>query len=164
MNKVGKFHKVSRDIYAEAYQGDNLEQAYANISLPKRATTGSAGYDLVTPIPVNLKPGEEIIIPTGIRVEIADGWFLAVVPRSGLGFKFKFRLANTIGIIDSDYFHSDNEGHIMVKMRNEGDKDISLDAGDRFAQSIFLPHGITIDDDAEGVRNGGFSSTGLKSE
>lgn len=159
MNKfvVGKFHKVSKEQFIK----HAAESAYEYISKPKRATAGSAGYDLVTPIDIDLKPGEELVIPTGLRVEISDGWFLAIVPRSGLGFKFKFRLANTIGIIDSDYFYSDNEGHIMVKMRNEGSEPIKLNAGDRFAQSIFLPFGITSDDDADGVRNGGFSSTGL---
>ena len=86
---------------------------------------------------------------------------LKIYPRSGLGFKFRLQLNNTVGIIDSDYFGSDNEGHIFIKITNDSNenKTLSLKAGEGFAQGIFLPFGITTDDDADGVRNGGFGST-----
>ena len=79
-------------------------------------------------------------IPTGIRVEMNDGWVLAVFPRSSLGFKYRLQLNNTVGIIDSDYFFSDNEGHIFVKLTNDTkeDKTVELAEGAGFAQGIFL--------------------------
>ena len=100
-------------------------------------------------------------IPTGIRVEMLSDWVLKIYPRSGLGFNYRLGLDNTVGIIDSDYFYSDNEGHIMIKITNNSNegKFLKLNAGDRFAQGIFLEYGVTVDDNADGVRNGGFGST-----
>ena len=89
-------------------------------------------------------------------------WVLKLYPRSGLGFKFRLQLNNTVGIIDSDYYYSDNEGHIFAKITNDSkeNKEIVLKTGDGFMQGIFLEYGITVDDEAEGIRNGGFGSTG----
>ena len=138
-----------------------IQELYDDIKLPRRATSGSAGYDLFSPVWVELGPGEDFIFPLGIRCEIDDGWFLGVFPRSGLGFKYYTRLANTTGIIDSDYTKSDNEGHIMMKLRNESaDKILTINRGDAIAQAVFLPFGVTDDDDTNGIRNGGFGSTG----
>lgn len=163
MERVAKFYKVSK----EQFEEDCLEEfgffedcIYYGITIPKRATSGSAGYDFVSPINFKLKPGETIKIPTGIRCEMREGWVLKIYPRSGLGFKYKFRPNNLVGIIDMDYFYSDNEGHILMKMSNEGDKILSVNAGEAFCQGIFLPFGITEDDECTGVRNGGFGSTG----
>ena len=88
-------------------------------------------------------------------------WVLKLYPRSGLGFKYRLQLNNTVGIIDSDYFYSDNEGHIFAKLTNDSKegKSLTIPAGDGFMQGIFLEYGITVDDEAEGVRNGGFGST-----
>ena len=129
------------------------------IELPQRATKGSAGYDFYSPLSFVLEPGETIKIPTGIRCGMDNDWVLMLFPRSGLGFKYRIRLENTVGIIDSDYFYSDNEGHIMVKITNEGVKTMKVAKGDGFCQGIFLPYGITEDDKTEGTRNGGFGST-----
>ena len=109
-----------------------------------------------------LAPGETVKIPTGIRSSMLEDWMLAVFLRSGLGFKFRLQLNNTVGIIDSDYYFSDNEGHIFVKLTNDSNegKTVSLKEGDAFAQGIFLPYGITEDDDVTTSRNGGFGSTG----
>lgn len=166
-DRVGKFCYVSKKQFEEDYKKckirkyNNLEEAYETISLPKRATWGSAGYDFVSPITFVLKPGETITIPTGIKCYIDDGWFLGCFPRSGLGFKFRVRLDNTVGIIDSDYFDNDNnEGHIMIKLTNEGDKVLAVQAGERIIQGIFIPYGITMDDDVKINRIGGFGSTG----
>ena len=100
-------------------------------------------------------------IPTGIRVKIAEGWVLKLYPRSGLGFKYRLQLNNTVGIIDSDYYNSDNEGHIFIKVTNDSNegKTLTLQPGEGFAQGIFVEYGITVDDEADGVRNGGFGST-----
>ena len=126
-----------------------------------RATAGSAGYDFFAPVKVTLQPGETVKIPTGIRVEMEQDWVLKCYPRSGLGFKYRLQLNNTVGIIDSDYFYSDNEGHIFAKLTNDTNegKTLVIPAGTGFMQGIFVEYGITVDDAAEGVRNGGFGST-----
>lgn len=133
---------------------------YESIILPKRATSGSAGYDFFTPVKIELAPGESLSVPTGIRARIDEGWVLMLYPRSGLGFKYGMKLANTVGVIDSDYYYSDNEGHIIAKITNtSADKTITVEAGKGFVQGVFTPFGITVDDEADGVRNGGFGST-----
>ena len=111
-----------------------------------------------------LLPGETAKIPTGIRARIAEGWVLMIYPRSGLGFKYRLQLNNTVGVIDSDYYHSSNEGHIFIKITNDSNEDkiLSLRAGDSFAQGVFTPFGIVEDDDADGIRDGGLGSTSAK--
>ena len=128
MEKVAKFEKISCEQFGKdlGILFPNIpemkaKEIYDSISLPKRATSGSAGYDLFLPFGVFLKPHESITVPTGIRAHIAEGWVLNIYPRSGLGFKFRLRLDNTVGIIDSDYYYSENEGHIMIKFTNEGE-------------------------------------------
>lgn len=168
MHRIAKFHKVSFEQFKGDWTdtfGDRAEEeirvVYEGIRLPARATSGSAGYDFFTPEPVTLKPGETVKIPTGIRAEMDSDWVLQVFPRSSLGFKFRLQLNNTVGIIDSDYFYSDNEGHIFIKVTNDTNegKTVELAAGAGFAQGIFIPYGITLDDDCVSVRNGGFGST-----
>jgi len=164
MRRIAKFHKVSAAQFEAAWQdtfGESGAAVYETIRLPARATKGSAGYDFYTPCAIHLAPGETVKIPTGIRAEMEEDWVLKLYPRSGLGFKYRLQLNNTVGIIDSDYFYSDNEGHIFVKMTNatNEEKVIELEAGDGFMQGIFIEYGITVDDAAEGIRNGGFGST-----
>ncbi len=165
MKKIAKFEKVSYEQFSTAWEKEfgagETEKIYNEIRLPRRATSGSAGYDFFTPDAFTLMPGESIKIPTGIRVRIDEGWVLKLYPRSGLGFKFRLRLNNTVGIIDSDYYGSDNEGHILCRITNESseNKTVSLNRGDAFCQGIFVEYGITYDDDADGKRNGGFGST-----
>lgn len=164
MEKIAKFEKVSFDEYKKAFEGrsdDEIKEIYDGISLPRRATKGSAGYDFYAPYDVTLAPGESVKIPTGIRVKIADGWVLALFPRSGLGFKFRLQLDNTVGIIDADYYESDNQGHIFCKITNDSreNKTLSVKRGNGFCQGIFLPFGITTDDETTAERNGGFGST-----
>ena len=167
--RVARFEKVSPKQFREAAQKSlpgiietAIDTAYENIALPRRATAGSSGYDIRTPFAFTLKPGEDIVIPTGLRAWIATGWWLMLMPRSGLGFKFYTRLANTVGNIDSDYYGADNEGHIMVKLRLEltGDVPRTFEAGTAICQGVFVPFGITEDDDATDRRTGGFGSTG----
>lgn len=169
--KVGKFEKVSYNIYKDSVlklfpnsEESEIQKSYDQIILPVRATAGSAGYDIHTPTSFILNGGDEITFPTGIRCKMMDGWFLFIAPRSGLGFKYHTRLANTVGVIDADYYFADNEGHIMVKMRREEDvgdlRRMAVNAGDAIAQAIFVPYGITEDDAATAIRHGGFGSTG----
>lgn len=161
---VGAFEKVSREQFRRDCSdlfGEHVDEAYDGIRIPARATAGSAGYDFRMPAPVTLFPGESIKVPTGIRVKIEPGWFLACFPRSGLGFKYRLQLDNTVGIIDSDYYGSDNEGHIFAKITNDSlnGKTIELKAGDAFMQGVFLPYGIAVGDDVTAIRNGGMGST-----
>lgn len=169
MNRIAKFYKVSFEQFKNDFlklfsdkTDEEIRDIYDNISLPSRATQGSAGYDFHSPIGFELKPNETINIPTGIRVKMDEGWVLSIYPRSGLGFKFRMQLNNTVGIIDSDYYFSDNEGHMFIKFTNatNENKNIIINAGDGIAQGIFLPFGITEDDNCEEKRNGGFGSTG----
>lgn len=168
MRRIAKFHKVSEARFAEDWKdtfgevsAEEVQEIYKGISLPVRATAGSAGYDFFAPVEVTLQPGETVKIPTGIRVEMEQDWVLKCYPRSGLGFKYRLQLNNTVGIIDSDYFYSDNEGHIFAKLTNDTNegKTLVIPAGTGFMQGIFVEYGITVDDAAEGVRNGGFGST-----
>ncbi|MBP5384411.1 MAG: deoxyuridine 5'-triphosphate nucleotidohydrolase [Lachnospiraceae bacterium] len=167
MQRIAQFQKVS---YGQFYNdwkdcfGSSDEQIgaiYDGIVLPRRATSGSAGYDFFCPIDIVLKPGETVKIPTGVRVEMEEGWVLKCYPRSGLGFKYRLQLNNTVGIIDSDYYFSDNEGHIFSKITNDTNegREVHLQAGSGFMQGIFVEYGITVDDDVDTVRNGGFGST-----
>ena len=147
------------DLLADELMISKLHEEYDGIKLPKRATRGSAGYDFYLPYDIFLKPGHSIKISTGIKCHVDHGWFLAIVPRSSIGFNYRVMLANTLGIIDEDYVYATNEGHIMIKLVNDGDRPLMLNAGDRFAQGIFLLYGITDDDDAVGERTGGIGST-----
>lgn len=161
MKRIAQFEKVSIEQFRSGSELSNADEVYASIKLPHRATSGSAGYDIFAPFDIILAPGETAKIPTGIRAKIEDGWVLKIYPRSGLGFKFRLQLNNTVGIIDSDYYFSDNEGHIFIKITNDTNegKTVEIPAGTAFAQGIFVEYGITYDDDAQGVRNGGFGST-----
>ena len=165
MVKHAKFSKVSYTEFRKSWVSSSLtekeiREIYDGIKLPKRATSGSAGYDFYTPISITLKPGEDMVIPTGIRCEMNENLALLIYPRSGLGFKNYMRLANSTGIIDSDYFYSDNEGHIMIKVRNESkDKTLIIDEGKGFSQGVFTVYYRTDDDESTETRNGGFGST-----
>lgn len=165
MQAIARFEHVSPARFAADWADTFPNTPVPDLPpLPRRATTGSAGYDFYVPAPLTLAAGETVKIPTGIRVKMADGWVLQLFPRSGLGFKYRLQLNNTVGIIDSDYYYADNEGHILIKLTNantEG-KTLTLSAGDAFAQGIFLPFGITEDDEATAIRHGGFGSTSKK--
>lgn len=163
--RIAKFDKVSFEQFYEG-MGDVytdksiIRELYDDIVLPVRSTKGSAGYDFCSPYDFKLAPGETIKIPTGIRCEMYEDWVLLLFPRSSLGFKYQMGMCNTIPVVDADYAYSDNEGHIFVKLVNRGDKTIEIKRGDKFVQGIFLPYGITEDDNTDGIRNGGFGSTG----
>lgn len=168
MKRIAKFEKVSIRQFREGWidtfgniDEAKLREIYEKIKLPKRATSGSAGYDFFAPVCIELAPGQTVKIPTGIRVWMEPEWVLKCYPRSGLGFKFRLQLNNTVGIIDSDYYDSDNEGHIFAKLTNDSNegKTVEIRAGEGFMQGIFVEYGITLDDEVTEVRNGGFGST-----
>lgn len=183
LHRVGEFEKVSFEQFYNAMKYEFFERfsetlgnseeisfrecvkdMYDAIKLPVRSTSGSAGNDFKSPFTFCLDPGVTIKIPTGIRVKIDEGWWLACLPRSGHGFKYRIQLDNTMGVIDSDYYFSDNEGHIFAKITNDSKegKTLRINAGDGFLQAIFIPYGITYSDNVENVRNGGMGSTDTK--
>ncbi len=162
MKRIAKFEKVSLEEFAKVF--DDKEEAkkiYEKIQLPQRATRGSAGYDFFAPFDIVLKPNETIKVPTGIRCQMESGWVLKLYPRSSLGFKYRLQLNNTVGIIDEDYYYSDNEGHIFAKITNatNENKVLEIKKGQGFMQGLFIEFGITYDDDVITQRNGGFGST-----
>lgn len=162
MKAVARFEKVSLNQFKLDYDlTENKEEIYNDIKLPKRATVGSAGYDFYSPCDFTLAPGQTIKIPTGIRSYIEPGYVLSIYPRSGLGFKYRIQLNNTVGIIDSDYYNANNEGHIMIKLTNDSNegKTLEIKKGEGIAQGIFSEYFVTYDDSTDGVRVGGFGST-----
>lgn len=187
---IAKFEKVSKEEFAKHFDPDAIAKApdkfdevYNNIKLPKRATVGSAGYDFFLPVPIiNLGPGDSMIVPTGIKVSIEPGWALFAMPKSGLGFKYRLQLDNTIGLIDSDYYNNEkNEGHILFRITNDlkesrslafnritnkpefiPESIINMEPGKGFVQGVFLPYGVAEEELVEGVRTGGFGSTEQK--
>lgn len=167
-SRVAKFEKVSKDRFVQDWQHEFMGSeewarvVYDRVKLPQRATKFSAGYDFFSTLDFTLQPGNTIKIPTGIRCGMNTDWVLMIYPRSGLGFKYQISLANTVGIVDADYYFSDNEGHIFIKLVNRGDKPVHIKAGEAFAQGIFMQYGITEDDHVEAERNGGFGSTDKK--
>ena len=176
MNCIAKFDKVGYGTFIKDWmesdpylrqqldtigsinRSDFLLEHYNSIHLPERATEGSAGYDFFMPMDMHFEPGHVFKFPTGIRCKMDRGWVLLLTPKSGLGFKYGTRLLNTIGVVDEDYYHSDNEGHIMVGLTV--DKPLDIKAGQKIMQGIFLPYGITYGDMTKEKRNGGFGSTG----
>lgn len=145
---------------------ENIKDIYNNIKLPKRATDGSAGYDFFSPFKLHIASSSDcnqtLKFPTGIRVEMPKNVVLLLFPRSSLGFKYRLQLDNTIGVIDSDYYYSDNEGHMWCKFTKCAEhKELYLSSGNAYMQGVFINYLLTDDDseDDKQVRNGGFGST-----
>ncbi len=155
MKKIAQFFKVSQNEFLKS----GTQEAYDSIVLPRRATVGSAGYDFFAPQEFTLEPNQTVKIATGVRVKIDKGWVLKIYPRSSLGFKYRLTLNNTVGIIDSDYYHAENEGHIFIKLTNCGTETLTVEKGKAFAQGVFVEYGITVDDVCENTRIGGIGST-----
>lgn len=177
MNRVAKFEKVSYeqfkkdwlDTFRQKYNefDENIldtiiRNIYDSIKLPKRATSGSKGYDFFSPCNLMIPIDKAVKIPTGIKCNVEMGWGLDIYPRSSYGFKYGVRLANTVGIIDTDYYNNkNNEGHIFVKLVNDSSiaSIVDIKSGDAFCQGILTPYGVTYDDDISETRTGGIGST-----
>ena len=162
MKIAAKFEFVSKEQYLKDFEfKEDACEVYSKLKKPHRATAMSAGYDFYSPFDFHLEPGMTIKIPTGIRAKMPEDYVLMIYPRSGLGFKYRLQLNNTVGVIDSDYYNALNEGHIMIKITNDSNEGKVLDikAGEGFAQGIFMQYGIVEDDDAKDIRVGGFGST-----
>ena len=160
------FNMIQDTMTPEEYElaSNSVRKVYNSIKLPKRATRGSAGYDFFIPIDLNIAPNTTVKVPTGIRCKMKQNYVLQVYPRSGLGFKYRLQMDNTVPIIDSDYYNSDNEGHIFLKITNDTHeyKTVNLKQGDGFAQGIFNKYYLAKEDKVNTKRNGGFGSTNKK--
>ena len=140
----------------------NFKKLDKNAHAPTYGSEFAAGadlYALTNGETVRFSPGETKMIHTGLAVEIPVGYAGLIYARSGIATKRGLAPANKVGVIDSDYFGSDNEGHIIVKLTNCGDKPLSVKKYAPFCQGVFLPFGITESDATDGIRNGGFGST-----
>ena len=168
-----RFEKVSFDsflkdftkYYKYSMSVDNYKSAYQEIKLPERSTEKSAGYDFYAPCSFFIFPGEDIILPSGIKCffnkDEGKNWHLKLYARSSLGIKHKIVLTNGTGIIDADYYNNpDNEGDILISLHNFGPKGVRIQAGDKIMQGIFEAYALTENDFASGIRRGGVGSTG----
>lgn len=177
-----QFRSEWKAVFPE-YEEEAIKEIYDDIKIPCRATKGSGGYDFFIPNQIELRPGESIKIPTGIRVEILEGWCMLGLPKSGLGSRFRLQLDNTIGLIDEDYYNSKNEGHIIfcitydkkefplpkiirvflenilfIKKDNKL-PELTIEKGKAFVQGLIIPYGIVEGDETVDIRDGGFGST-----
>ena len=154
-----KFEIISINQFNKDFK--NIDTKYDDIIIPKRSTKFSAGYDFYMPYDLTIKKNEVVLIPTGIKVMLNSDEFLGIYIRSSLGFKYNVRMCNQVGIIDSDYYNnSSNEGHIFVKLKNEGDNDIILKKYDRYVQGIIQKYYIVDNEkEVEDIRVGGIGSS-----
>lgn len=133
-----------------------------NISLPKRHTLYSAGYDFESAISIVIKPKDLVLIPTGIKAYFESDKFLCIYPRSSLALKKSLIMPNSVGIIDSDYYNNlKNEGHIFVPLYNISDKEVKIEKRERIAQGILQKFYLTNNDFTQDkkTRQDGFGST-----
>ena len=153
------FEKISFEQFKKDIKDD--KKLYESYILPKRGTKCAAGYDFYAIYDYTLKPGEIMKIPTGIKVCMEEDDVLFLIDRSSMGFKYNVRMTNQVGVIDADYYNnSNNEGHMWIRIQNEGDKDYVVKKGDAMIQGIFMKFLKTDDDiESDNERNGGFGST-----
>lgn len=157
-----KFEIISINQFNKDFK--NIDTKYEDIIIPKRSTKFSAGYDFYMPYDLTVKKNEVVLIPTGIKVMLNSDEFLGIYIRSSLGFKYNLRMCNQVGIVDSDYYNNpSNEGHIFVKLKNEGDNDIILKKYDRYVQGIIQKYYIVDNEkEVEDIRVGGIGSSGRR--
>lgn len=142
-------------------RGFEKVSGYEYVNFPKRKTKQSAGYDIESAVNVVINPGETKLIPTGIKVYMDENEWLGIYIRSSIAIKYGLILANNVAAIDSDYYNNpDNEGHIMLPIRNVSGMPYTVKKGDRIAQGIFHQYYKIDDDSADGNRTGGIGSTG----
>ena len=153
IERVRKFEKVSR-------------VSEIDFEMPKRSTVGSAGYDFTCIEDIVIPPyklgDNPTLVPTGVKAYMYDYEFLMLVNRSSNPKKKKLVIPNSMGIIDSDYVDNpDNEGEMFFAFYNVSNEPVTIKAGEKLGQGIFMNYIITHDDNADGARLGGFGSTGV---
>lgn len=165
--KVAEFEKVSFEQFEKdcfntiPFIKEDMNAMYDNICLPIRKTKGSAGHDFVSPFNFTIRPGDSITIPTGIRCKISTGYVLLIYIRSSMGIKKGAKLSNGTGVIDSDYYYADNEGHIFAKIENHGSSPLKVKSGDGILQGVFVPFGVADVGEVTAKRTGGIGSTNI---
>ena len=138
---------------------DEYRKNEGEIKLPTRATEHSAGYDFYSPVDIVIQPNEMAMIWTDVKAHMYFDNALFIIPRSSMG-KYRMMLANTIGLIDSDYYGNvNNDGNIGFNLVNMGDKPYEIKIGDRIGQGIFVKYGTVKNDNTSTTRQGGFGST-----
>ena len=158
------FEKISFEQFKKDVCDD--KELYESYNIPKRSTKESAGYDFESLFDFTLAPGEIKKFPLGIKANMNSGEALFIYVRSSQGFKWNVRLCNQVGIIDKDYYNNaDNEGHMLIKLENHGDKDYVVSKGDKICQGIFMPF-LIVDNEEEidKIRTSGFGSTDRKED
>ena len=139
------FEKISFEQFKKDVTNDYDE--YERYKLPSRDSKKTAAYDIFLLSDVKLEPGEIKKIPTGIKSYFEDDEVLLLVVRSSMGFKYNVRLCNQVGVIDADYYNNvDNEGHIWLRIQNEGNETFELKKGEAIVQGIFLKYLVTKSD------------------
>ena len=144
------FEKISFKQFAKDIKDD--KKIYEKYKLPIRDSKATAGYNLFLINHIEIKPNEIIKIPTGLKAYFEEDEVLLIFVRSSMGFKYNIRLVNQVGIIDADYYNNkDNEGHIFIKIQNEGNETVKLKAGEAIAQGIFIKYLTTESDNSLGI-------------
>ena len=145
----------------EVVKDEAIKNQGVGIKLPQRGSKYSAGYDFFTPVSVTIKAGDKTLIWTDIKAYMQQGEVLLLDVRSSIGIKKGLMLANTIGVVDADYYeNTDNDGNIGICLRNLTNEDITLEAGERIAQGIFIPYLVADNGNTDDERTGGIGSTG----
>ena len=140
-----KFEKISFEQFKKDILDDR--ELYDEMRLPMRATAGAAAYDLPLLQDVELAPGEIKKIPTGLKAKYPKNVALLLLVRSRMGFKYNVRMCNQIGLIDADYYNNPgNEGHMWIRVQNEGTETVVVKRGDAIAQAMFINYLTTTDD------------------
>lgn len=145
--------------FFEVVKDEFRKNSKVEIQLPTRATEHSAAYDFYSPVNVTIQPNEMTMIWTDVKASMYYDNVLLLNVRSSMG-KYPIMIANTQGWIDSDYYSNvDNDGNIGIRLLNLGKTPYEIKIGDRIAQGMFVKFGTVKNDDAKGVRAGGFGST-----
>ena len=140
-----KFEKISFEQFKKDVSDD--KELYESFNKPARKTKFAAGYDFEALEDIVIKPNEIKKIPTGIKAQMNNDEVLLLIDRSSQGFKYNVRMCNQVGVIDKDYYNNkDNEGHIWIKLQNEGNQDYIVKKGEGIIQGIFIKY-LNVDDE-----------------
>ena len=153
------FEKISFKQFEKDITSDR--KLYEEYTVPKRATEYSAGYDFIALQDYVIKKHETLKIPTGIKAQMNNGEVLLLVIRSSIGFKYNVRMCNQVGVIDKDYYNNnENEGHIFIKLQNEGEEDFVVKKNNKIVQGIFIKYLTTDNEEKINIKRvGGIGST-----
>ena len=139
------FEKISLEQFKKDVADDR--NLYNEYKLPQRDSDSTAGYDIYLLEDLVIEPNEIKKIPTGIKSFFKKDEVLFLIVRSSAGFKYNIRLCNQVGVIDADYYNNkNNEGHIWVKIQNEGKERVIIPRGESIVQGIFLKYLTTQSD------------------